>query len=234
MGGKAIRKWTDEDKAWLRSRFVVFPDTGEVFLHTGEYVLGYAVLGKPAPLFRVGPARKQYLAVSAKIGGKWTKVRLHMLVWFFAYDEQSLKMIDHVEGCPTVPYNNRIDNLRQATDKQNCANKAAKGYRSYTRADGSQWFYACITWKDRQSGKTKTKRSKLVETPEEARSIYLKWKKQRFGQFAFDGDVQVSAGGSTEVSRCKFADLIKTTRDVAKRSSVETDQRLQSFLKRGV
>lgn len=195
MGGKAIRKWTEEDKAWLRSRFYVDIEQGIVYLKPDDE-FEYARI---APLFRVGPARKQYLAVSAKIGGKWTKVRLHMLVWFFAYDEQSLKMIDHVEGCPTVPYNNRIDNLRQATDKQNCANKAAKGYRSYTRADGSQWFYACITWKDRQSGKTKTKRSKLVETAEEARSIYLKWKKQRFGQFAFDGDVRVSSGSITTI-----------------------------------
>lgn len=189
MGGKAIRKWTDEDKAWLKKRFVVNIWNGMVY--DSNLI--------PSPIFRVGPARKQYLAVSAKIGGKWTKVRLHMLVWFFAYDEQSLKMIDHVEGCPTVPYNNRIDNLRKATDKQNCANKAAKGYRSYTRADGSQWFYACITWKDRQSGKTKTKRSKLVETAEEARSIYLGWKKQRFGQFAFDGDVRVSLGSITTI-----------------------------------
>lgn len=187
MGGKAIRKWTDEDKAWLRSRFVVYPDKA--------IVVSLDTL-KPAPLFRVGPARKQYLAVSAKIGGKWTKVRLHMLVWFFATGEQSLKMIDHIEGDPTIPYNNRFDNLRKATDKQNCANKFANGYRTYTKADGSQWFYACITWKDRQSGKTKTKRSKLVETTEEARSIYLGWKKQRFGQFAFEGDVQVSVQGS--------------------------------------
>lgn len=191
MGGKAIRKWTDEDKAWLRSRFVVNIWNGMVYDHDLKEI----------PLFRVGPARKQYLAVSAKIGGKWTKVRLHMLVWFFAYDEQSLKMIDHVQGCPTIAYNNRIDNLRQATDKQNCANKSAKGYRVYTKKDGSQWFYACISWKDKATGKTKVKRSKLVETADQARSIYLSWKKQRFGQFCFEGDVQVSAGG--EVAICQ-------------------------------
>lgn len=190
MGGKAIRKWTDEDKAWLRSRFVVNTWNGVVYIKEG-YVR--------APVFKVGPKRKQYLAVSAKIGGKWTKLRLHMLVWFFATGEQSLRMIDHIEGDPTIEFTNRFANLRKATDKQNCANKAAKGYRSYTRADGSQWFYACITWKDRQSGKTKTKRSKLVETTEEARSIYLGWKKQRFGQFCFEGDIRVSSGSMTTI-----------------------------------
>lgn len=190
MGGKAIRKWTDEDKAWLRSRFVVNINNGVVYIKDG-YVR--------APVFKVGPKRKQYLAVSAKIGGKWTKLRLHMLVWFFATGEQSLRMIDHIEGDPTIEFTNRFANLRKATDKQNCANKAAKGYRSYTRADGSQWFYACITWKDRQSGKIKTKRSKLVETTEEARSIYLGWKKQRFGQFCFEGDIRVSSGSMTTI-----------------------------------
>lgn len=190
MGGKAIRKWTDEDKAWLRSRFVVNINNGVVYIKEG-YVR--------APVFKVGPKRKQYLAVSAKIGGKWTKLRLHMLVWFFATGEQSLRMIDHIDGDPTIEFTNRFANLRKATDKQNCANKAAKGYRSYTRADGSQWFYACITWKDRQSGKIKTKRSKLVETTEEARSIYLGWKKQRFGQFCFEGDIRVSSGSMTTI-----------------------------------
>lgn len=186
MGGKAIRKWTDEDKAWLRSRFVVNILNGKV----------YDQNLKEIPLFRVGPARKQYLAVSAKIGGKWTKVRLHMLVWFFATGEQSLKMIDHIEGCPTELYNNRFSNLRKATDKQNCANKSAKGYREYVKVDGSRWFYACLSWTDRVTGKTKVKRSKLVETPEQAREIYLKWKKQRFGQFCFEGCVEMSVKGS--------------------------------------
>lgn len=187
MGGKAIKKWTDEDKAWLRSRFVVYPDKA--------VVVSLDTL-KPAPLFRVGPERKQYLAVSAKIGGKWTKVRLHMLVWFFATGEQSLKMIDHIEGCPTVQYNNRFDNLREATDKQNCANKYARGYVTYTRADGTEAYYAQITWKDKATGKRKYKRSPLQDTPEKALMIYRAWKKQRFGQFAFDGDVRVSSGSS--------------------------------------
>lgn len=192
MGGKAIRKWTDEDKAWLRSRFVVNINNGVVYIKDGH-------IDNRAPVFKVGPKRKQYLAVSAKIGGKWTKLRLHMLVWFFATGEQSLKMIDHIEGDPTIEFTNRFANLRKATDKQNCANKFANGYRTYTKADGSQWFYACITWKDRQSGKTKTKRSKLVETAEEARSIYLGWKKQRFGQFCFEGDIRVSSGSMTTI-----------------------------------
>lgn len=189
MGGKAIKKWTEQDKAWLRSRFVVDADTAQVYKRTETGFRGEEI--KPC---RVGPERKQYLAVSAKIGQRWTKVRLHILVWFFVTGEQSMKMIDHRQGCPTVQFNNRYGNLREATDKQNCANKAAKGYRKYIRANGTESYYACISWKDKVTGKTKFKRSKLVETPEEAREIYLKWKKQRFGQFCFEGDVSVSSG----------------------------------------
>lgn len=184
MGGKAIKKWTDADKAWLRSRFVVNIWNG----------MAYDQDLKEIPLFKVGPQRKQYLAVSAKISGKWTKVRLHILVWFFATGEQSMKMIDHIEGDPTIPYHNRIDNLREATDKQNCANKYSRGYREYVKADGSIGYYALITWKDQKTGKRRSKRSPVQDTPEQALMIYRKWKKQRFGQFAFDGDVSVSSG----------------------------------------
>lgn len=30
---------------------------------------------------------------------------------------------------------------------------------------------------------------------DQAREIYLKWKKQRFGQFCFEGDVEISVKG---------------------------------------
>lgn len=195
MGGKAIKKWTGQDKAWLRSRFYVDIEQAIVYLKPdGDFE--YARI---APIHKVGPERKQYLAVSAKIGGKWTKVRLHMLVWFFATGEQSLKMIDHVEGCPTVQYNNRFDNLREATDKQNCANKASRGFSMYLCADGVVRYFARISWTDRSTGKVKTKRSKLVDTAEEAVLIYRSWKKQRFGKFAFDGDVSVSSGSQLNI-----------------------------------
>lgn len=197
MGGKKIKVWTEADKQWLRDRYFVDTETGRVWYNlegrTGSEVI-------PC---KVGPSRKQYLAVAALISGvggggpKWTKVRLHMLVWFFETGAQSMKMIDHKDGDPVDQYVNRFSNLREATDKQNCANKFAKGYRSYVRADGRTWYYPVITWKDRSTGKTKSRRGPLQETPELARQIYLKWKKQRFGEFTHTGDITVSAGSLT-------------------------------------
>lgn len=165
MGGKKIRFWTPADEQWLRDRFRVDIKTARVYRCEDN--------SEVIPC-RVGPGRKQYLAVSAQIGGRWTKVRLHCLVWFFATGKQSMKMIDHITGDPSEQFVNRFSNLREATDKQNCANKFAKGYRTYTRADGTVSYYAVITWKDRQTGKTKAKRSPLFDTPEQARAVYLK------------------------------------------------------------
>lgn len=186
MGGKAIKRWSDTDKAWLRSRFVVFPESGEVYLHTGEYVLGYAVLGQPAPLFRVGPKRKQYLAVSAKIGGKWTKVRLHHLVWFFKTGEQSLKMIDHKEPLQDTLWGNRFENLRQCTDKQNRANVARKGYSIVKGKAGIIIGYqAVMRYKCSKTGKVITKRSRVFDEPEMAQTIYWSWQRKHHKEFAF-------------------------------------------------
>ncbi|QFP93907.1 hypothetical protein [Pectobacterium phage Wc4-1] len=193
MGGKKIKLWSDDDKALLRGRFRVDISTGEVWLRE---------TGDPAPMHLINPLRKQYLAVSAKIAGKWTKVRLHHLIWFFATGEQSVKMIDHIriDEDITTPYGNRFENLRQCTDKQNCANKSARGFRAYTKADGTVWYYAVISWKDKSTGKVKQKRSSLVSTPEEAQAIYHSWKKQRFGKFVFTGDVVLKCGFQTTLN----------------------------------
>lgn len=190
VGGKKIRWWSESDIEWLKQTYRVNIRTAQVYRVSDN--------SEVIPC-RVGPGRKQYLAVSARIGGKWTKVRLHCLVWFFATGKQSPKMIDHIKGDPVEQYVNRFENLREATDKQNCANKFAKGYRTYTRRDGSQSFYAVITWTDKVTKKVKTKRSPLFDTPDAARAVYLKWKKQRFGEFVYSGDVEVSAQTSVTV-----------------------------------
>lgn len=191
MGGKKIKEWSDTDKAWLRSRYSVDVTNGMVrFVDTGKTV----------PLFRINPTRKQYLAVSAKIADKWTKVRLHHLVWFFATGEQSLKMVDHKDGEQDTPWGNRFENLRQCTDKQNRANVARRGYRvKKDKAGNIIGYYASMTWKDSVTGKTRFKRSKIVETPELAEAIYWNWQRKHHKGFAFCGDVVVSCTSQVSV-----------------------------------
>ncbi len=192
MGGKAITPWSEVDKEWLRSRYRVDCATGEVFLQCS---------GEKAPLHLINPSRKQYLAVSAKIGGKWTKVRLHHLVWFFATGEQSLKMIDHKEPEQDTVWGNRYENLRQCTDKQNRANIARKGYKTAYAADGSlKGYYAEMTWKCSSTGKIKRRKSRIVDDPEVAAAIYWNWQRLHHKEFAYRGDVVVSSGCSSQIN----------------------------------
>ena len=192
MGGKAIKPWSQVDKEWLLTRYRVNCETGEVF---------FLVSGERVPLHLINPSRKQYLAVSAKINDKWTKVRLHHLVWFFATGEQSLKMIDHIEANQDTPWGNRFENLRQCTDKQNRANIARKGYRTAYAADGSvKGYYAQMSWKCSSTGKLKTRKSKIVDDPELAQSIYWKWQRSHHKEFAYQGDIVVSSGSSSQIS----------------------------------
>lgn len=176
MGGKAIKRWSEEDKAWLRSRFEVNCDTGEVFYKDGS----------PSLICKINPSRKQYLAVSALIGGKWTKIRLHHLVWFFKTGEQSLKMIDHKEPLQDTLWGNRFENLRQCTDKQNRANVARKGYSIIKDKTGIIIGYqAVMRYKCSKTGKLLTKRSRIFSEPEMAQTIYWSWQRKHHKEFAF-------------------------------------------------
>jgi hypothetical protein len=75
-----------------------------------------------------------------KVDGK--KLAAHRLAWAYVFNEWPEHEIDHKDGVRT---NNRIGNLRQATDAQNCANRRTyrtnrSGHRGVRwRADAGKW-----------------------------------------------------------------------------------------------
>jgi hypothetical protein len=84
-------------------------------------------------------------SVSVNLGG--AKFLAHRLVWLIAYGEPVPDQLDHRDMDPT---NNRLDNLRPATDVQNQANRRAhrdsatgvKGVRrSGTPGKFDVWIY---------------------------------------------------------------------------------------------
>jgi len=109
--------------------------------------------------------------IQIKVGGD--VYYAHRLAWFFVYGELPTKLIDHIDCNPA---NNRISNLREATDSINQQNKinARKDNKSgflgvSQRSDGYQ---ACI----RANGKKKY--LGLFRTAELAHQAYLTAKKQ--------------------------------------------------------
>src|SRR5258705_8821976 len=84
------------------------PDTGELFHRVGNR--------KRLPGSLVG-AKSTRGVLHHTVDGKTCKV--HRLIWLIVYGEWPHQDIDHVNGNPS---DNRIINLRLATDSQNLGN----------------------------------------------------------------------------------------------------------------
>ncbi|WP_144585499.1 HNH endonuclease [Bacillus cereus] len=107
---------------------------------------------------------KPYFAM--KIGGK--VVGLHR----FIMKARDGDIIDHVSGDTC---DNRKDNLRFVTHKQNCANKESKGY--YFNKPTGKWLAQIqIDGKRKSLGR--------YTTPEEAQQVYRKAHAEAFGEFS--------------------------------------------------
>lgn len=132
---------------------------------------------------RVHPRINGYVAggcstgyVLIKIDGK--KYKAHRLAWLYVHDEWPPGDIEHINGSPL---DNRIANLRVATNPQNQANRArdrGKDLPKGVRHIASGKFAARI----RINGESKYLGTFL--TPEEAESAYLCAAKTYYGDFA--------------------------------------------------
>ena len=97
----------------------------------------------------------------------------HRIVWAILKREDPLEFfLDHING---DRLDNRIENLRKATKKQNaCNQKAAKGY--YFSKRNKKWRAAI-----RLNGKSK--HLGLFDTEQQAREAYLRAKEKLHGEF---------------------------------------------------
>jgi len=114
--------------------------------------------------------------VLIKIDGR--KYRAHRLAWLYVHREWPAGGLDHINGCPL---DNRISNLRIATNPQNQANRrrdrgkdTPKGVR---RLPGGR-FAARI------SVDKKLHHIGVFDTAEDAQSAYMDAAKKHYGNFA--------------------------------------------------
>lgn len=103
----------------------------------------------------------------------------HRLAWFYVHKEWPFGLIDHINGNKS---DNRIINLRIATNGQNRANSktyAASGYKGVT-------FKKWIKNKPWQAAITHNKKVNYIgcfATPEEAHQAYCETAKKLHGEF---------------------------------------------------
>ncbi|KKK79023.1 hypothetical protein LCGC14_2837680 [marine sediment metagenome] len=102
----------------------------------------------------------------------------HRLAWYFVYGEWPPTDIDHKNRAPD---DNRIDNLRLATQQQNCANATLRtdnkcGYKGVSGVNGK--------WRARISVNKKALWLGYHDTPESAALAYDNAAIKHFGEFA--------------------------------------------------
>ena len=121
-----------------------------------------------------------YLHFSFKLSSKKVWLFSHRVAWFLYYGSWPKDMLDHING---IRWDNRIENLREATNEQNARNQRSHK-DSLSQHKGACWDKQNQKWKARimVSGKQKSLGSYASE--EEAARAYDKAAREQFGDYA--------------------------------------------------
>jgi DNA-dependent RNA polymerase auxiliary subunit epsilon len=107
----------------------------------------------------------------------------HRLVWLHVHGAMPTKFIDHIDGDPS---NNRLENLREATNAQNNANK--RKHRDNTSGrKGVSWHAGGKKWHARISVNNKAIHIGYFDKLEDAAVAYQAAALKYQGDFAFKG-----------------------------------------------
>jgi hypothetical protein len=104
--------------------------------------------------------------------------QLHRLAWFYVHAEWPPRLIDHRDLNKT---NNRIANLRVATNSQNTANQPL-GNKNTSGFKGVVWHKS--KWQAQITANGKTRYLGLFIDPAAAHAAYVAAAKEAFGEFA--------------------------------------------------
>ena len=111
------------------------------------------------------------------------KYQLHRVVWLYVYGEMPTLFIDHMDGNTS---NNRIINLRQATQTQNLHNMR-KNKLNTSGFKGVHFHKGSNKWRAVASVGNHPKHIGVFKTPEEASHAYQAWCTDNRGAYAWVG-----------------------------------------------
>jgi hypothetical protein len=132
-------------------------------------------LTKPAG----GLNKKGYYTVSITLSGNKKRLLSHRVAWFLYYGVWPKEQIDHINGVKT---DNRLVNLREASNWQNQFNTQSRGGTS--RFKGVSFHKAKNNWRAVIQHNRKSKHLGSFDTEEEAAIAYNAAAKSLFKSFA--------------------------------------------------
>lgn len=119
----------------------------------------------------------------------------HRLAWLYEHGTLPV-LIDHRDGDPS---NNRIANLREATQTQNMRN-IGKAARNRSGFKGVSWHPQRRKWTVRAKAGGKNLYHGLYDTAEEAAAAYDEWIKTVHGDFARPNGVERGSTAKSEAA----------------------------------
>lgn len=134
----------------------------------------YEKVVEAGPWFALPSGKTVYAVASRKVGGRWTTLRLHQLLF------PGHEVVDHWNG---HGWDNRRVNLRPTTIQMNNANKRLRK-DNVSGFKGVSWEAASSRWAAFIKVDRRSRRIGAYLTKEEAALAYDKAAREAFGEFA--------------------------------------------------
>lgn len=167
----------------LRELLEYNPETGKLYWRVRDRK--WFKSDRSCSSFNARDAGKEAMTASKERGHKQgivlgKQLLAHRVAWAIYYGEWPKKDVDH-KNC--VPYDNRILNLREATDSQNASNKHL--YRNNTSGlKGASWHAPNGKWAGKIRINKKLIHLGYFESVEAAHAAYCEAAKKYHGEFA--------------------------------------------------
>lgn len=135
---------------------------------------------------RMGRKRKGTIAgVTGNLGYRHIKIEqmkymAHRLAWLVTYGSWPVFDIDHINGCRA---DNRIENLREATRSDNCANRRLESF-GVSGFKGVHWNKKLEKWQVGIKRGEFRKHLGLFANLDEAKAAYVRGAEELFGSFS--------------------------------------------------
>lgn len=175
MARGVLRKVTKEEEDWVKDNLRYDPETGYLWW-TKQNVNGTRRdLSRPA-----GSSNKRgYSTLTINVIKRQT-INSHRVAWFLYHGVWPKDQIDHINN---IRGDNRIVNLREATNVQNsCNQKVREGGSS--RYKGVSWNKKSCKWVAQIRRNNKVIHLGLYHNEEEAALTYNKAALEYFGEYA--------------------------------------------------